>query len=139
MKSVPPIAFDHRPSPRLIAFLLIAAGLAAVSLAISGIPSLAKAVIAFVAAGYFGFSMRRFLLRAPLRLVWQSSGRWILVDAQHREIDAELIRSTVRGEWILIELRRADRARVAIVLAPDNSNAETRRALRVRLSRNEES
>jgi toxin CptA len=134
-KSVPPIAFEHKPSLRLVGALLIAAVLAGVSLAISGIPSLAKAIVAVVAAGYFGISLRRFLLRAPVRVVWQSSGRWRLVDRRHREIDAELIRSTVRGEWMLIELRRVDRARVALVLASDNTDAETRRALRVRLSR----
>jgi hypothetical protein len=134
-KSVPPIAFEHKPSLRLVGALLIAAVLAGVSLAISGIPSLAKAIVAVVAAGYFGISLRRFLLRAPVRVVWQSSGRWRLVDRRHREIDAELIRSTVRGEWMLIELRRVDRARVALVLASDNTDGETRRALRVRLSR----
>jgi toxin CptA len=137
-KSVPPIAFDHRPSLRLIAFLLVAGLLAGVSLAISGIPSLAKAGVAVLAAGYFGISLRRFLLRAPSRAVWQSSGRWRLLDRRHRESDAELIRSTVRGEWLLIELRRTDQTRVALVLAPDNTDAETRRALRVRLSRNDD-
>jgi toxin CptA len=137
-KSVPPIAFDHTPSSLLILALLIAAMLAGVSLAISGIPTPAKAIIAIAAAVYFGISLRRFLLRAPLRVVWQSSGRWTLVDRRRRESDAELIRATVRGEWILMELRRTDRARIALALAPDNTDAETRRALRVRLSRNEE-
>jgi hypothetical protein len=136
-KSVPPIAFDHRPSLRLIGLLLTAAVLAGVSLAISGIPSLAKAIVAVIAASYFGISLRRFLLHAPTRVVWQSSGRWRLVDRLRREIDAELIRATVRGEWILIELRRDDRTRVALVLASDNTDVETRRALRVRLSRTE--
>jgi len=115
----------------------MAAALAGVSLAISGILPLAKAIVAVIAAGYFGISLRRFLLNAPVRVVWQSSGSWRLIDRRHREFDAELIRATVRGEWILIELRRADRARVALVLAADNSDAETRRALRVRLSRND--
>jgi toxin CptA len=137
-KSVPPIAFDHRPSLRLVAALLIAAVLAGVALAISGIPPLAKAIVAVVAAGYFGISLRRFLLNAPLRVVWQSSGHWRLIDRRRRESDAELIRATVRGEWMLIELRRTDRTRIALVLAPDNADAETRRALRVRLSRNED-
>jgi len=134
-KSVPPIAFDHRPSLRLIVVLLIAALLAGVSLAMSGIPSIAKTIVAIVAAAYFGMTLRRFLLRAPVRVVWQSSGHWRLLDRRGRESDAELIRATVRGEWILIELCRVDRVRVAIVLAPDNCDSETRRALRVRLSR----
>lgn len=134
-KSVPPIAFDHRPSLRLIALLLFAGLLAGVSVAISGIPSLAKAIIAVLAAGYFGISLRRFLLHAPTRVVWQSSGKWSLVDRRRRESDAELTRATVRGEWMLIELRRENRTRIALVLAPDNTEAETRRALRVRLAR----
>jgi hypothetical protein len=134
-KSVPPIAFDHRPSVRLIVALLIAALLAGVSLALSGIPSIAKAIVAVVAAGYFGMTLRRFVLRAPVRVVWQSSGHWRLLDRRGRESDAGLIRATVRNGWILIELRRVDRVRVAIVVAPDNCDSETRRALRVRLSR----
>lgn len=112
--------------------------LAGVSLAISGLPPLAKAIIGTLAAGYFGMSLRRFLLRAPVRVVWQSSGSWRLVDRRHRESDAMSVRATVRGEWMLIELRRTDRSRVALVLAPDNTDVETRRALRVRLSRNED-
>ncbi|HEX4480562.1 MAG TPA: hypothetical protein VH082_07115 [Rudaea sp.] len=119
----------------MIGALIAAAVLAGVSLAISGIPSLAKAVIAVVAAGYFGIALRRFLLFAPARVVWQSDGNWRIVDVARREFDCELVRATVRGEWMLIELRRADRARVAMVLAPGNSDAEIRRALRVRLSR----
>jgi toxin CptA len=134
-KSVPPIAFDHRPSIRLLSALLIVAVLAGASLVLSGIPEIAKGIVAVIAAGYFGISLRRFLLRAPVRVVWQSAGHWRLLDRRGRESDAELIRASVRGEWILIELRRVDRTRVAIVLAPDNSDAETSRALRVRLSR----
>jgi len=137
-KSVPPIAFDHTPSSRLTLALLIAALLAGVSLAISGLPTPAKASIAIVTAAYFGISLRRFLLRAPTRVVWQSSGRWTLLDRRHRESDADLIRATVRGQWMSIELRRTDRTRIAFVLAPDNTSAETQRALRVRLSRNNE-
>jgi toxin CptA len=137
-KSVPPIAFDYRPSLRLIALLLVAAALAGVSLAISAIPPLAKAIIAVVAAGYFGISLRRFVLHTPARVVWQSSGRWSLVDRRHCERDADLIRAAVRGEWLLIELRSAHRTPAALVLAPDNSDAEIRRALRVRLSRNDD-
>lgn len=135
MKSVPPIAFDHRPSLRLIGVLIAAAVLTGVALAISGIPSIAKAIIAVVAAGYFGIALRRFVLNAPARAVWQSAGNWRIVDIAGREFDAELLRATVRGEWMLIELRRADCTRVAVVLAPGNSDAEIRRALKVRLSR----
>ena len=98
-------------------------------------PQMAKLIVSLAAAGYFAIALRRFLMQAPVRVVWQSQDNWRLVDRRGRESDAALIRATVRGAWILIELRRADRSRVAIVLAPDNADAETRRALRVRLSR----
>ncbi len=119
----------------LVAGLLAAAALAAVSLAVSGVPMIAKAIVSIVAAVYFAIALRRFLIDAPVRVVWQAPDNWRIVDRGGRESDAALIRSTVRGEWILIELRRANRARVAIVLAPDNTDAETRRALRVRMAR----
>jgi len=41
----------------------------------------------------------------------------------------------VRANWITLNLRRTDGARVTLVLAPDNSDADVRRRLRVRLAR----
>ena len=51
---------------------------------------------------------------------------------------AELIGSAIRGAWIVLNLRDGDDRRIDLILAPDNSDAETRRLLRVRLSRNAE-
>jgi hypothetical protein len=73
------------------------------------------------------------------RAAWHPAGHWRIVDADGREHVAELQRATVRGEWIVLTLRRSDGKRVPLLLAPDVCDADTRRRLRVRLARGEES
>jgi hypothetical protein len=41
----------------------------------------------------------------------------------------------MRGAWIVLRLRLNDNRRLALVLGPDNCNADTHRRLRVRLAR----
>ena len=52
-----------------------------------------------------------------------------------REFTAESTRGVARGAWIVLRLRRSDGKDLALILGPDNSMADTRRQLRVRLAR----
>ncbi len=138
MRSAPAIAFDYRPSRWLLAATLVIAVLALVALACSGVPVAVKMALGIFVCAQAGFRLGRFL-RPPLRRVaWQPGGHWRVIDADGSEHVAELIAGTVRGAWIMLDLRRTDGRRSAFVLAPDSIDADTRRRLRVCLSREQE-
>jgi len=94
-----------------------------------------KGALGAAAIGYAAFALRRFLRADVRRVAWHAAGHWRIVDTGGQEHVAELAHAVVRGAWIALNLRRVDGARVALLLAPDNCDAELRRRLRVRLAR----
>ena len=135
MKSAAAIAFDYRPSRLLLAAIALVCGLALVAIALSAAGFALQAVLALGALGYAAFSARRCWRGETRRAAWHEAGHWRIVDARGESHVAELAHATVRGNWIVLGLRRSDGVRVVLMLAPDNSDAETRRRLRVRLAR----
>ena len=108
--------------------------IAIVAVTLSGAIVWLKTAMVSVAVVYAAFAVRQLLRATPQRLAWQEAGHWHIVcrDGEHT---AELSGATVRGAWIVLNLRRSDGARITAVLAPDNCDGETRRRLRVRLTR----
>jgi toxin CptA len=135
MKSAAAIAFDYRPSRWLAAAVAIMLVSALAAIALSGFGVAVKVVLGIVAIVYAAFALRRFLGTAVRRAAWHEAGHWRVVDAAGVEHLAELHHAVVRGNWIVLNLRRSDGARLPMVLAPDNSDADLRRHLRVRLAR----
>jgi toxin CptA len=135
MKSAPAIAFDYRPSRWLAVAVGGVAFLACVALALSGMPLWAKLAAASVACLCVAHSLRRFWLVPVRRVAWLEAGHWRIAEADGGEHVAELERAVVRGAWIILRLRRSARERLVLVLGPDNSEADLRRRLRVRLAR----
>ncbi|MBS0556480.1 MAG: hypothetical protein JSR27_03595 [Proteobacteria bacterium] len=134
MKSATAIAFDYRPSRWLLAAILVVVALAIASIAMSGMPSWAKASACAVAAAWAGIALGRFCRPPIRRAAWQPGGHWRVADADGHEFTAELDRGIARGAWIVLNLRRSDGRRLALVLGSDNCTADTRRVLRVRLA-----
>lgn len=136
MKSAPVIAFDYRPS-RLLAIAIVAiAVLAIVAVALCGLPWWAKLVAGAGACLYAAFALRKFWRLSAGRFAWQQAGHWRAADTAGIERVADLEDAVVRGPWIVLRLRYADDGvRVALILGPDNSDADLRRRLRVRLAR----
>jgi toxin CptA len=134
MKSAPAIAIDYRPSRRLAAAIGVVAVAATIALALSGMSLGFKLALGAGACAYAAFELCRFLLAAPRRAVWHAAGHWRILDGDGVEHTAELAGSVVRGDWIVLRLRRHNRAITALILAPDNSDADLRRQLRVRLA-----
>jgi toxin CptA len=138
MKSAPVITFDYRVSRLLLAAIVVALSLAMVALASCGLTFGAKLFCAALVVTYTAFAMRRFLRSAPRNAAWHATGLWRLVRANGDDIGAELRGSAIRGAWIVLNLRQSNGRRLDLILAPDNSDADTRRLLRVRLSRHSE-
>lgn len=135
MKSAAAIAFEHRPSRLLVAAIATVLVLALLADALSGLAIVAKLGLGALAIAYAGYSLRRLLGKPVCRAAWHSAGHWRVVDGNGEEHVADLVHATVRADWITLNLRRSDGVRVALVLAPDNSEADIRRRLRVRLAR----
>jgi toxin CptA len=133
MKSARAIAFEYRPSRRLAAIIASVAVAATFAIALSAFDLLAKLALVFAALAYTGIVLRKFWNQLPLRVAWHDAGHWRVADTSGDHA-AELVRSAVRGGWIVLNLRCFDGARIALVLAPDNSDADTHRRLRVRLA-----
>jgi toxin CptA len=134
MKSAAAIAFDYRSSRWLATALVLVNVLALIAIVLSGIPLALKFVLAFGACAYAAWSLHRFLRGRIRRAAWHQGGHWRIAESDGSEHVAELERSTARGGWIVLRLRRTDGRRVALVLGPDNSDADTRRRLRVQLA-----
>jgi toxin CptA len=135
MKSAPAIVFDVAPSRWIAVAVGAIAALGLIALAFCGMPLWAKFVAASAACGYAGYCVRQFLRNPLRRAAWYAAGHWRLADVHGVEHLADLEQGIARGSWIVLRLRRSDGRRAVIILSPDNSDADTRRRLRVRLAR----
>jgi toxin CptA len=135
MKSAAAIAFDCRPSPGLIAALAVVWLLAMVALFASAVPFAVALAGGAAASPYAAFALRRALMPSVVRCAWHADGQWRVRDRDGFEHAATLRHASVRGPLIVLLLLAGPLRKVAIILLPDNSDADVRRRLRVRLSR----
>jgi toxin CptA len=135
MKSVPAIAFDYRPSRRLLLAVAAGTALAVVSILVCGLSLWPKLGQALLTAIYAAWSAWRLWHPQFVQIAWHSAGHWRLRDAQGREHPGELAHATVLGVLIILAMRTHGKRTSTFVLLPDNCDDETRRKLRVRLAR----
>ena len=135
MKSAPAIAFDYVPSRWLAAAIVAAALLALVSVVLTGVSTWLKLAIGCAVVGYAAHSLRRHLGASIRRVAWHEAGHWKIAHADGQERVAELQHAVARGGWLVLTLRTGNGDRVPLILGPDNSDADVRRRLRVRLAR----
>lgn len=135
MKSVPAIAFDYRPSRCLLLAIAAIIALALVAIALCGLNSWIKFALAVLALAYAAHASWRFVHPPFVRIIWHPAGHWRLRDAAGREQVGELRHAVVLGVLIVLVLHAGSKRTCSFVLLPDNSDAEARRRLRVRLAR----
>lgn len=136
MKSAIAIAFELRPSRRLIAAATAVAMFALAALWLSGLREMVS--IAAVASLVVVMAAIRALrpLYAPRwqRACWNADGAWILSDATQTSTSAQLLGWSAFGLALLVRLRDDAGEAVTLYLLPDNLDRDTRRQLRVRLT-----
>ncbi len=135
MKSAPAIAFDYVPSRWLIAALIVVVLFALLAIAASAIALWLKLLVAVVAGMYATHAVRSLLRPVIRRCAWYESGHWRVRDASGQDHAASLLQAAVRGGIVVLLLRSELQRTTALVLLPDNCDADTRRRLRVRLAR----
>jgi len=134
MTSAPAIGFEYRPSCWLPRLLLAVAILAMLAVLLSGLPWWLKTTL-FVAVALVAHRAMRRWSASPVRAAgWSSEGGWSLRLADHSDLPASLASFRVLGACILLRLRAAPLGEQVLLLAPDNSDADIRRRLRMRLA-----
>ncbi len=140
MTSAPAIGFEYRPSRWLVRLLILVSVLATLAVWMSAVPWLAKLAITVA----IGLTLWRTLLRwsgvALEAAGWGRDGGWSLRWRGGQDSAATLASYRVIGEhavWLRLSL--AGRGHVALLLAPDNSDADIRRRLRMPLAQVEAS
>lgn len=135
MKSVPAIAFDYRPSRWLLSAIVAVACLASIAILSSGFGFWIRFGSVALVVLYTACSLRKFRRAEFAQVLWRASGDWRARDRIGREQVGELAHAVVLGFLIVLVLRVGPERTRALWLLPDNCDAETRRRLRVRLSR----
>jgi toxin CptA len=135
MKSAPAITFEYAPSRWLAAAIVAIALLALTAVAFAGLGAWMKLALGCAVVAYAARALQRHLGASTLRVAWQEAGHWRIAPADGEERVAELRHAVIRGAWLVLTLRAGNGERVALILGPDNSDADVRRRLRVRLAR----
>ena len=134
MTSAPAIGFEYSPSRWLTRMLVVMSVLAVVAILLAAIPFWLKyplAITPLVACRYAALRFKRSLVRAA---GWSRDGGWTLRLASGDDLPASLGSFRVMGDFIWLRLSPVGRDSVVMLLAPDNTDADIRRRLRMRLA-----
>jgi toxin CptA len=135
MTSAPAIGFEYRPSRWLMRLPAVVLALALLALAACGLVGWLKLWLAATATGLWLHALRHRPDAGVTAAGWAGGdGGWSL----HRgglDAPATLVSFRVLGAFVLLRLREGgDRRVTTLLLAPDNSDADIRRRLRMRLA-----
>ncbi|WP_430389418.1 protein YgfX [Dyella sp. 20L07] len=135
MTSAPAIGFEYRPSRWMARVLLLFSLLALFALCLSALSLWLKFVLSMLLAVMFWRARRRFANTPVIAAGWGREGEWSLHLKDGSDTSASLNASRVMGDKaIWLQLCAPGRGRWALLLAPDNSDADIRRRLRMRLA-----
>jgi toxin CptA len=134
MTSAPAIGFEYRPSHWLRRAVVATAILAALAIVLCALAFWLKvlllAIVLLATAQHVWTSARPLVAAAG----WGADNSWTLRLADHEDVPARLASFRVLGGWVLLRLCAAQRGTHVLLLAPDNSDADIRRRLRMRLA-----
>jgi toxin CptA len=134
MTSAPAIGFEYRPSR---AFQRVLGGMTALALLALMLTDLALwlqvavSIIVLLAA----WRAVRGMAHSPVVAAgWGDEHRWTVHLASHEDVFATLASHRVLGPFVLLRLKTVENREHALLLAPDNTDADIRRRLRMRLA-----
>jgi toxin CptA len=134
MTSVPAIGFEYSPSRWLTRVLAVMSVLSALAILLAAVPFWLKYPLAIAPLLACRYASLRFK-RAPVRAAgWNRDGSWTLRFASGDDRPASLGSFRAMGDFIWLRLCIAESDSVVLLLAPDNTDADIRRRLRMRLA-----
>ncbi|MGY3039020.1 toxin CptA [Rhodanobacter sp. TND4EL1] len=134
MTSAPAIGFEYRPSPFLRGALILLAALALLATLSSMIPWWSKVLLGALVLSATSMALRRLAAGAVAAAGWSADQAWTLRLRNHEDVPATLGSFRVLGGFILLRLCTDEQGVQVLVLGPDNSDADIRRRLRMRLA-----
>jgi len=133
MTSAPAIGFEYRASRRVACLLALVTLLAVLAIALSGVPLILRVVLVVAALASCYRALRR--LNLPISAAgWASQSGWTLRGVDGEDDPATLLSSRSMLGMVLLRLASQRYGRLTLWLVPDNSDADIRRRLRMRLT-----
>lgn len=135
MTSAPAIGFEYRPSRWPGRVWLLITALAVVAVWLSAIPSWIKSLLTAFAVLAAVRAIARSSHPEVVAAGWAREGGWSLRMATYEDVPATLASFRALGhQAVWLHLNAQGRRGVSLLLATDNSDADIRRRLRMRLA-----
>ncbi|THD05935.1 protein YgfX [Rhodanobacter lindaniclasticus] len=134
MTSAPAIGFDYSPSRLLPRCLLLVATLAAIAVLVSALPAWLRAVTVVALALATWQACHRLRSTVVAAAGWSAESGWTLHTVDGEDHPASLASFRVLGDLVWLRMHSAQHGISVLLLAPDNSDADIRRRLRMRLA-----
>ena len=133
MTSAPAIGFEYRPSRTLAHLRGAVAVLALVAIASCGLALWLKVLLAILVIALTARAGRRARRSRIVAAGLDQEGGWSLRHADGADVAATLASFRILGAFVLLRLATDERRSETLLLGPDNSDADIRRRLRMRL------
>jgi toxin CptA len=134
MTSAPAIGFEYRPSRLLQRASIAVAALAVLAVALCALTLWLKLLLVAGVLLTTWQSIRRVAASPVAAVGCGSDNDWTLRLIDHEDVSATLASFRVLGGFVLLRLRVPQRGVQVVLLAPDNSDADIRRRMRMRLA-----
>ncbi len=134
MTSAPAIGFEYRPSRWLPRALVVVATLAALAVMLSALDLWLKPLLIAVVLVATWRAIRQFAASPIVAAGWSADNAWTVRLLDHEDVPATLASFRVFGGFVWLRLQTAERGAQVMLLAPDNSDADIRRRVRMRLA-----
>ena len=134
MTSAPAIGFEYRPSRGFQRVLGAVAALAVLAVMLSALTVWMQAAVSVVVALASWRALHRMAHSPVVAAGWGDENHWSVHLASHEDMAATLASHRVLGPFVLLRLKTVENTEHALLLAPDNADADIRRRLRMRLA-----
>ena len=134
MTSAPAIGFEYRPSRVFLRLLIFVGALVVLSVALCALAPWLKWLLVVSVLLAVGQSARNTTDSPVVAAGWSADNSWTLHLASHEDVPATLASFRVLGMFVLLRLLTMEQGVQVLLLAPDNSDADIRRRLRMRLA-----
>jgi len=134
MTSAPAIGFEYRPPRWFWRWFALIGTLAVTAVALSALAPWQKLLLAVSVPLATALAMRKIVASPVIAAGWSADDSWTLHLAPHEDVPATLASFRVLGSFVLLRLQTVERGVQVLLLAPDNSDADIRRRLRMRLA-----
>ena len=134
MTSAPAIGFEYRPTRWRARLIYLIALLSVTSILLCGLPVAVKIALLAASLALVFYALRR-LPSAVKAVAWSGERGWMIYATDGSDEPAELVSCRIYPDpiGIFLHLRGAKRKPAGLWLTLDNSDADTRRRLRMRL------